>query len=57
MVTVRQNAIDKFKLKVFVPVSAFRSPLEDFFIMFLLNKNVLCFILLTICADKAKILK
>ena len=45
----------KVKLKIFVPVSAFKKRSEVCFVMFRVNKYISYFIHLTFCADKVKI--
>ena len=49
-----QNVIDKFNLKIFVLVMAFKSRFEVCFILFVDNKYVLYLHHLTVCADKVK---
>ena len=52
-----QNEIDKVKLKIFVPVLAFKRRFGVRFVIFQVNKYVLYFIHRTFCADKVKILR
>ena len=52
-----QNVVDKVKLRIIVPVLAFKRRFKVCYVMFLVNKCVLCFIHLTSCADKVKILR
>ena len=52
-----RNIVDKVKLSIIVPVLAFKRRFKVCYVMFLVNKCVLCFIHLTSCADKVKILR
>ena len=52
-----QNVIDKVNMKIFVPALSFKRCSEVCFVMFQVNKYILCFIHLTFCADKVKILR
>ena len=51
------NVIDKVKLKIFVPVLAFKKRFEVCFVRFQVNESVYYFIYLTFCGDKVNILK
>ena len=52
-----QSVIYKVKLKIFVPVLAFKRRFEVCFVIFHVNKYVLYFIHFTFCADKVRILR